>query len=318
VGILDLPIEKNYFTDMNPRLQNSLFFIIPSLIWGSTWYAIKFQLGSVDPLMSVAYRFFMAGSILVLFCLLFKHNMRFGYKNHLLFLLQGVLLFGVNYWLVYMAERELTSGLIAVIFSLVVITNAVFGAIFIRSKITWKLAIGGILAISGTALIFEKEIGLLFGGSFVLSAIIMSFTSLILASLGNVLSAYSQKKAIPLLQANAYSMIYGAVVVFIIGLVIGREVTFDMDYPYIISLSYLAIFGSVIAFSSYLKIVGSIGPAKASYALVLVPLIAMVFSTIFESYEWQASALWGLPILIIGNMIAMDKLKPEVLFKKWK
>jgi drug/metabolite transporter (DMT)-like permease len=260
----------------------------------------------------------MAGSILVLFCLLFKHNMRFRYKDHLLFLLQGILLFGVNYWLVYMAERQLTSGLIAVIFSLVVITNAVFGAIFIRSKITWKLVIGGIFAISGTALIFQKEVGLLFGGGFVLSAVIMSFTSLILASLGNILSAYSQKKTIPLLQANAYSMIYGALVVFIIGLIIGRKVSFEMDYPYIFSLFYLAIFGSVIAFSSYLKIVGSIGPAKASYALVLVPLIAMVFSTIFESYEWQTSALFGMPILIIGNMVAMDKLKPEILFKKWQ
>lgn len=303
---------------MNERLQNILLFIIPSLIWGSTWYAIKFQLGSVDPLMSVAYRFFMAGSILIGFCLLFKHNMQFGYKTHLLFLLQGILLFGVNYWLVYMAEQQLASGLIAVIFSLVVITNAIFGAVFIRSRITWKLVVGGFLAISGTALMFEKEIGLLFGGGLVLSAVIMSFSSLILASLGNILSAYSQKKSIPLLQANAYSMVYGALVVFIIGLIIGRKVSFEVEYPYILSLSYLAIFGSVIAFSSYLKIVGTMGPAKASYALVLVPLIAMVFSTIFESYEWQISALFGMPVLIIGNMVAMDKLKPELLFKKWR
>ena len=281
---------------MNARLQNTLLFIIPSLIWGSTWYVIKFQLGSVDPLMSVAYRFFMAGSILAAYCLLFRHTMAFGYKVHLLFLLQGVLLFGVNYWLMYMAEQQLTSGLIAVIFSLVVFTNAVFG----------------------TALIFEKEIGLLFGGGLVLSAVILSFASLILASLGNILSAYSQKKSIPLLQANAYSMMYGALAVFIIGLTIGRKVNFDLEYPYILSLSYLAIFGSVIAFSSYLKIVGAMGPAKASYALVFVPIIAMIFSTIFESNQWQTSALFGMPVLIIGNMIAMDKLRPERLFRKWR
>lgn len=303
---------------MNARLQNALLFIIPSLIWGSTWYVIKFQLGSVDPLMSVAYRFFMAGSILAAYCLLFRHTMAFGYKVHLLFLLQGVLLFGVNYWLMYMAEQQLTSGLIAVIFSLVVFTNAVFGAVFIRSRITWKLVVGGLLAISGTALIFEKEIGLLFGGGLVLSAVILSFASLILASLGNILSAYSQKRSIPLLQANAYSMMYGALAVFIIGLTIGRKVNFDMEYPYILSLSYLAIFGSVIAFSSYLKIVGAMGPAKASYALVFVPIIAMIFSTFFESYQWQTSALFGMPVLIIGNMIAMDKLRPERLFRKWR
>ena len=120
------------------------------------------------------------------------------------------------------------------------------------------------------------------------------------------------------MQANAYSMMYGALTVFAVGLIIGKKIDFETSYSYLISLSYLAIFGSIIAFSSYLKIIGRIGPAKGSYALVLVPVIAMIFSTIFESYEWQMSALAGMPILILGNMIAMDKLKPEKLFKRWK
>jgi drug/metabolite transporter (DMT)-like permease len=303
---------------MNTRAQNSILFLIPSLIWGSTWYAIKFQLGKVDPLMSVSYRFFIAGAILILFCLIFKKNMRFGYKEHLVFVLQGILLFGMNYWLVYLAELHMTSGLIAVIFSLVVFTNAIFGALFIRAKITWRIALGGILAIAGTALIFKKEVSLLFGQKVVFSAIIMSFGSLILASLGNVLSAYSQKKKLPLLQANAFSMMYGSLGVFMVGLIIGKKINFETNFSYLISLSYLAVFGSIIAFSSYLKIIGRIGPAKGAYALVLVPVIAMIFSTIFESYEWQMSALAGMPVLILGNMVAMDKLKPEKLFNRWK
>lgn len=303
---------------MNARLQNSILFIIPSLIWGSTWYAIKFQLGSVDPVMSVSYRFFLASAIMILLCFALKLNMAFSLREHLLFILQGVLLFGFNYWLVYMAEQEVTSGLIAVIFSLVVFTNAIFGAIFIRAKITWKIALGGILAVMGTALMFKREVNMLFGTGVVISAIIMGFVSLLLASLGNVLSAYSQGKKIPLMQANAYSMMYGALVVFISGLAMGKKINFESSSSYLISLAYLAIFGSIIAFSSYLKIIGRIGPAKGSYALVLVPVIAMIFSTIFESYEWQESALAGMPILIMGNMIAMDKIKPERLFKKWK
>jgi len=303
---------------MNPRLQNVLLFFIPSLIWGSTWYTIKFQLGIVDPIMSVAYRFFLASTILILFSLLFKYNLRFDYKQHLLFVLQGILLFGMNYWLVYLAEIQLTSGLIAVIFSLVVFTNAIFGAIFIRSKITWNIALGGILAILGTALIFKEEVSLLFGKTVVVSAIIMSFGSVILASLGNVLSAYSQKKKLPLIQSNAFSMLYGSLAVFTVGLLIGKKVNFEMSYSYMLSLSYLAVFGSIIAFSTYLKIIGRIGPAKGSYALVLVPIIAMIFSTFFESYQWQKSALLGMPVLIIGNLVAMDKLKPGKLFIKKK
>jgi drug/metabolite transporter (DMT)-like permease len=303
---------------MNAKLQNGILFLIPSFIWGSTWYAIKFQLGKVDPLMSVSYRFFMAGAIMLLLCLALKKNMRFGFREHLLFMLQGFLLFGINYWLVYLAELHMTSGLIAVIFSLVVFTNAIFGALFIRARITWRIALGGILAIAGTALIFKKEVSMLFGEKVVLSAIIMSFASLLLASLGNVLSAYSQKKKLPLLQVNAFSMMYGALIVFFTGLILGIKINFETSYTYLMSLSYLAIFGSIIAFTSYLKIIGRIGPAKGSYALVFVPLIAMVFSTIFESYQWQMSALAGMPVLILGNMVAMDKIKPEKLFKRWK
>ncbi len=303
---------------MNERIQNSFLFIIPTLIWGSTWYAIKFQLGNVDPLMSVSYRFFLAGAILIIFCLLFKHTMRFSYKIHLLFVLQGILLFGMNYWLVYLAEQHLTSGLIAIIFSMAVITNAIFGAVFIRSEITWKIAIGGILAILGTALLFKREIGLLFNKGTVFSAIIMSFAALVLASLGNVLSAYSQKRKIPLLPANAFSMMYGSLSVFIVGLIIGTKINFEFSFSYLMSLSYLAVFGSIVAFSSYLKIIGRIGPAKGAYATVMVPIVAMIVSTVFESYEWQQSALAGLPILIIGNLVAMNKIKPEKLFKQWK
>lgn len=304
---------------MNSRIQNSILFLLPSFIWGSTWYAIKFQLGTVDPLMSVAYRFFLASGLLIAMCFVLKLNMVFSIKEHLLFILQGSLLFGFNYWLVYLAEQNVTSGLIAVIFSLVVFTNAIFGAVFIGAKITWKIAIGAFLAVSGTALMFRREVNLLFGTGVVVSAIIMGFASLIFASLGNVLSAYSQnKKNIPLMQANAYSMFYGALVIFIIGLGLGKKVIFGDGTAYWISLVYLAIFGSIVAFTSYLKIIGRIGPAKGSYALVFVPVIAMLFSTLFESYEWQKSALAGMPVLIMGNMIAMDKIKPEKIFKKWK
>jgi drug/metabolite transporter (DMT)-like permease len=303
---------------MNIKIPNSILFAIPTLIWGSTWYAIKFQLGNVDPIMSVSYRFFMAGSILLLFCLIFKYNMRYSLNVHMLFLLQGVLLFGINYWLVYLAEEHVTSGLIAVVFSLVVFFNAIFGALFIRSKITWKIMVGGILAISGTALIFLREVKMLFGTGIVLSAILLSLGSLVLASLGNVLSAYNQKNKIPVLQANAFSMMYGSIIVFLLGMIIGTRISFETRYSYLFSLSYLAIFGSIVAFTSYLKIIGRVGPARGSYALVLVPIVAMIFSTFFESYHWQYSALLGLPVLILGNLVAMDRLKPEKLVKRWK
>jgi drug/metabolite transporter (DMT)-like permease len=303
---------------MNKQLKTNLLFIVPSFIWGSTWYAIKFQLGSVNPMLSVSYRFALAGLILILICIWRKKEMSFGIRTHFLFFLQGLLLFGINYWLVYEAEQYLTSGLIAVIFSIIVFTNAVFGAIFIKSKITLPLIIGGFLAIGGTILIFLTDVSLFLGKGLIFDAVLMSFGALIFASLGNVASAYNQQKKLPLLQSNAYSMLYGSVFIFLAALVLKTPITFEFHTKYLLSLTYLAIFGSVIAFSSYLEIIGRIGPAKASYAIVFTPVIAMIFSTIFESYSWQKTALIGMPVLILGNLIAMEKINLQKISARWK
>jgi drug/metabolite transporter (DMT)-like permease len=303
---------------MKEQLKSFGLFFIPSIIWGSTWYAIKFQLTDVNPLLSVAYRFTMAGLILLVITLLKKKTLRFGWRVHLLFILQGLLLFGFDYWLVYEAEQYLTSGLIAVVFSIIVFSNAIFASLFLKSRITLPITIGGLLAIAGTMLIFKKEVTSLFVKDAVFGSLIMSFGALLLASLGNVLSAYNQQKKLPLLQVNAYSMLYGSVFLFTLGLFMGIPVRFDTTSSYLISLSYLAVFGSVVAFSTYLQLIGRVGPAKASYALVLVPVIAMIFSTFFESYEWQQSALAGMPILILGNLIAMEKINYKKLVSRWK
>lgn len=303
---------------MNQSVQNSFLFVIPALIWGSTWYVIKFQLGYVNPIMSVSYRFFLSGVILLTYCLFAKKNLRYSAQSHLLFLLQGSTLFGLNYWLVYMAEEYLTSGLLAVIFSLIVFTNMLFSALILRSKITWKIMTGGILAISGTALIFKSEFIGIESGNRIGGALLMGFISLVLASLGNIISAYNQKRSLPVVQSNTFGMLYGSLLLFVIGVAKGSSINFDFQVPYVLSMMYLALFGSVIAFTAYLNLLGKIGPSKASYVVVIVPIIAMVFSTVFESYVWQKSTWIGMPVLIVGNLIAMNKLKPEKVFAKWK
>jgi drug/metabolite transporter (DMT)-like permease len=303
---------------MNERLQNIVLFTIPALIWGSTWYVIKFQLGFVSPIVSVAYRFFVAGLLLFIICLLLGYRMRYSYRAHGLFFLLGISLFGINYWLVYAAEQYLTSGLIAVMFSLIVFANMLISAIMLRTKVRKQVLLGGLLAIGGTTLIFKKELLDLSGDNGVFPAIIMSLSAVLLASFGNVLSAYNQRVKLPVIQANAYGMLYGASTVLLISLVKGAEIVFDPRREYILSLIYLSVFGSIVAFTSYLKLIGRIGAPKASYIVVIVPVIAMVFSTIFESYQWQQSALLGMPVLILGNLIAMDKLKYKKLKLKWK
>lgn len=303
---------------MNQNTKNISFFIIPALIWGSTWFVIKFQLGTVDPILSVSYRFLLSGLILMLGAKIMKLNMRFSPKQHFFMLLQGVCLFGLNYWLVYMAEEHLTSGLVSVIFTLVLFSNAVFSQIILKIPIRWSILAGAILGLGGTALIFLNEIMSIGGEHYFYISIALVFGAVVLASLGNVIAGLNQKRGLPVIQLNAYGMVYGALMLFIVALFKGTELSFDLNAKYTLSLLYLTVFGSVIAFSTYLKLLGNIGPSKSAYVVVLVPIIAMTISTVFESYVWQKTALIGLPLLIAGNLIALGMLKPQKIFKRWK
>jgi len=112
-----------------------ILFSIPAIIWGSTWYAIKFQLGNVDPLVSVSYRFILAGLILFGICVVTGKKMKFSLHEHFLMFLLGLSLFGLNYWFVYKAETALTSGVVAVIFSLIIFFNIFFNVILLKGKI---------------------------------------------------------------------------------------------------------------------------------------------------------------------------------------
>lgn len=147
-----------YFRDVFMKLSNTSLFLIPSLIWGSTWYAIKFQIGTTDPLYSVAFRFFLAAFVLIAFIMAKGGSVRFSWKTHLYFMLQGVCLFGINYWLVYMSEEHLTSGLVAVIFGGLIFLNVFLSALFLNAKVQIPVVIGGVIGTVGIGLIFKDEL----------------------------------------------------------------------------------------------------------------------------------------------------------------
>ena len=133
-------------------------FFIPALIWGSTWLVIKFQLGVVDPLISVSYRFFLAAMILLVYARLSKRNLKYKAKQHLFMMSLGVLLFGVNYWLVYLAELTLTSGLVAIVFSTIIFLNILFGTLFLKTPVNVKVVLSAIMGFTGVALVFKNEL----------------------------------------------------------------------------------------------------------------------------------------------------------------
>jgi drug/metabolite transporter (DMT)-like permease len=293
-------------------LQIAFLYALTALIWGSTWLAITFQLGSVDPEISVVYRFALASAVLIGYSLIRRLPMRFSLREHGSIALQGLTLFSINYVLVYIAELHLASGYVAIVFSLIVVLNVLFGAAFLRNPIRPRVLLGGAIGIIGLSMVFLPSLGglSLSGGQGL--GITLALVGTIVASLGNIVSARNQQNKIPVVQANAFGMGYGALITLVIALVRGSELSFDASAEYILSLLYLAIFGTVIAFGSYLTILGRIGPDRAGYIAVLFPIVALLLSTMFEGLTWELVTILGVILVVIGNVVAMTRRRRTV------
>lgn len=290
-----------------PKASNILLFIVPALIWGSTWYVIKFQLGTVDPLWSVCYRFMLGGFLLLLYAAVRRINLKFSLLEHGRMALQGVLLFGVNYWLVYEAEEELTSALVAIAFSTVIFFNIFFGSLFLGRKTAGKVYWGAGLGLLGTFLLFYQDLTGLQYEVIPVFSVIVCVLSVIIASLGNITSAANQSHGIPVIQANGFGMIYGALGMALVATILGITPTFDLSMRYLTSLLYLSFFGSITAFGAYLTLIGRIGPDRAAYVLVSIPVTALAISMVLEDYQLNLIALAGVILILTGNLIVLKK-----------
>ena len=288
-------------------MKDIILFSIPTLIWGSTWLVITFQLGVVDPLVSVFYRFLLAAIILFIYCNIVKMNLKYTAKQHLFMAIQGAFLFGINYWLVYEAEVHLKSGLVAVIFSTIIFLNIFNGLIFLKSKIRLNVLVSALIGFVGIILVFKDHLLEFNFSSDKSSALILAFLSVVVASLGNITSAYNQRNKLPVVQTNAYGMLYGSLLMLILVFILGKPVNFDISFQYISSLIYLAVFGSIIAFWSYLTLLGKIGADKSAYVMLVFPIIALLLSTMFEEYTWSLFALLGVALITTGNFLMLKK-----------
>jgi drug/metabolite transporter (DMT)-like permease len=289
-------------------MQNVLFYLITVIIWGSTWLAIKFQLGMVSPELSISYRFWLSAAILLMYSLARRLPLRFSWRAHAFMALQGFFLFSLNYIMVYLAEGYLPSGLVAIIFSMIVIFNVIFGAIFLHNPIRMNVIIGALVGFAGLIIVFWPEISSFDFSSHKTLGVILTFLGATSASLGNIISARNQRNRLPVIQTNVYGMAYGALFMLVLALFRDPRLTFDPSMGYVLSLLYLAIFGSVIAFYTYLTLLGKIGPDRAAYVNVLFPIIALLLSTLFEGMTWGLPQFAGVALVLLGNAIALIKL----------
>jgi drug/metabolite transporter (DMT)-like permease len=288
-------------------MNNYILFLITLFCWSPTWYLIKFQLGYVDPLVSVFYRFLIAAIIIFIYLVIKNKNLKFSINHHFWFLFFGTCLYSINYVFFYLSNTYLISAFPAIVFSTVVIMNILGETFYFKKKPSLKTLIGATIGMIGIIIIFNDEI---FNFSLTEGTHIGLFLALIgtfCASTGNMVYQRNLNNNFPVIQTIAYAMLYGSLVTLMATQVRGAELLFENSISYISSLLYLAIFGSIFAFVSYLKLLEKVGPGRAGYVGVVMPVLALMISTIFEKLEWQIDLIIGLPILIIGAILVINQ-----------
>ena len=293
-------------------MLNFFLYVSASLIWGSTWLAIKLQLTQVPPILSVAYRFCLAALILLAYCRFTRKRLNFSLRDHSFMILQGFTLFGLGYCCSYLATAYMTSGLVAVIFSTILMWNIINLRIFMRQPVAWQAFYGGILGLTGICVIFWQDLASL-SPSCGLIGLFIALAGAYLVSVGNVVGSRNAKKGVPVTQANAFGMAYGGLLTLFIHFAIGGTLTIDWSIGYLGPMLYLTIFGSIAAFGCYMLLISRIGAEYAAYVTLLMPIIALVLSTMFEGYRWTANALVGVALVLAGNLII---LTPQSTFRR--
>ncbi|MEO5867987.1 MAG: EamA family transporter [Sphingomonas sp.] len=302
-------------TDLPPPQSTRLAILVPfgivTLIWGSTWLVIRDQVSSVPPSWSVCYRFVVAGIGMAILALVRRQRLALDARGWGFALAIALAQFCLNFNFVYRAEEHITSGIVAVVFALLLVPNAGFARLFLGQRMGAQLLVGSAVAMGGVALLFLHEAQLSTRGPMqVLLGIALTLAAVFSASTANVLQATQTAKRYPMISTLAAAMLLGAAIDAGVALVLSGPPVIEWRPAYIGGVLYLGLLGSTLTFPLYFGIVRVIGPAKAAYSSVIVPVIAMLLSTLFEGYHWSPLAVSGAVLAGVGLVIALTARRP--------
>ncbi|WP_288458482.1 EamA family transporter [uncultured Sphingomonas sp.] len=286
-------------------------FAIVTLIWGSTWIVIRDQLGTVPPSWSVTYRFLVAGVVLQAVAMARREAVTRDAGFWRFAATLGLLQFVLNFNFVYRAEQHITSGLVAVTFALLLVPNALFARLFLGQRLGRQLLVGSAVAMAGVALLFVQEARSDPNGpGQSLLGIGLTLCAILSASTANVMQATRAAARYPMVPTLAAAMLIGAGLDAGWAWITTGPPVFDMRPSYIAGVLYLGVVASSLAFTLYFRIIRTIGPAKTAYNSVIVPVIAMLLSTLFEGYRWSPLAVAGGVLAGIGLVVALSARRP--------
>lgn len=290
------------------RLKTWHLFAICVLTWGTTWYAIKFQIGLLSPEVGVALRFALAGAVVLALCTLRGEKLRFDSAAHLRFALQGAFMYGVAYVCVYHSERYLVSGLVAVGYSASPLVTGWGARVFFGTRLTARFIVGGVLGLAGVALIFWPEFtktrasfDTLLGAVFIIGAVVLS-------AVGSLVASRNRLHDLPFWPSLGYGMLYGAAASAVIALWQGHSFVPPAILSWWLALLYLSLAGSVLTFACFLTLQERIGPGPTGSVGVMTPFLALVVSMLFEGFRPDVFTFTGAVLAIVGNVLMLRRL----------
>lgn len=278
---------------------------ITVLVWGTSWIAIHFQLGAVAPEVSVMWRFVLAAPVMIAWALWAGERFTWSLRQHGRFALLGATLFSTNFVLFYLAGQHVASGLLAVVFSMASPVTIVLAALLFRQSPEPRVAWGGLAGVAGVALMFGPEITAHGLDRAAMTGLALAAAGTLVFACGNMVATSLQRDHVPARVASGFGMAYAAAGLVVYAMLRGLPIIVETTPSYLGSLVYLAMMSSVVAFAAYLELLRRLGAARAAYATVLFPVVALAASTLFESYVWTVPAFGGLCLVLAGNALVL-------------
>ncbi|MEM6856748.1 MAG: DMT family transporter [Pseudomonadota bacterium] len=292
------------------RLRVIAPFIITGSIWGSTWLVITGQIGAVPAAWSVFYRFVLATPALFVVAALMKRRLNLSAPEHRLAALVGLFQFSGNFLFVYHAELYVTSGIVAMMFGLLMVPNAILARLFLGERAHGGFLLGSAIAILGVSfLLFHEwqanpQAGVI-GGNVGLG-IVLAMLGILAASFANVVQANELGRGVPMVSLLAWAMLYGTVFDFAFAILTAGPPPLPTSREYWAGIVYLALIGSVVTFPLHYNLVREIGAGRTAYNSILTISVAMLLSTLFEDYRWTWLTMSGMGLAVLGMVLALQ------------
>ncbi len=290
-------------------------FVLTGTIWGSTWFVITGQIDGVPAAWSVFYRFALATPALFLVALLMKRRLRLVPAEHKLAMLVGIFQFSGNFLFVYNAELYVTSGIVAMMFGLLMVPNALIARFVLGEQVKGGFLLGSAVAIVGVLFLLVHEwranpdAGVI-GGNVALG-IGLALAGIIAASVANVIQANPTGRAVPMVSLLAWAMLYGTIFDLGFAWLTAGPPPVPSGHEYWAGIVYLALIGSVVTFPLHYNLVREIGAGRTAYNSILTISVAMLISTLFEGYKWTWLTGSGMVLAVAGMVLALRARTPK-------